>query len=225
MKSDVEYYHDSSEGGIWFECNSSAGQRLVTNLCRSAGAVDCGINRTQAAGMIRVIRQQGLSVRRRPAASKTKPASVLGSNKTLVEYFEGLHGISFCPMSPESLNAVRESAKRARLRTTCLTRSKAEKLRRVLENDGFTVRWKVLEKPKKSPGEKPIGGNTGMTLRCPKCRSSSFTSNKKGFGLGKAITGGVLLGGVGLLGGFVGSDKVQVTCLHCGHQWKAGQRK
>ena len=57
-------------------------------------------------------------------------------------------------------------------------------------------------------------------LRCPRCKSSYITANKKGFGLGKALVGGVLTGGVGLLAGFIGSGKVKCTCLKCGHEWK-----
>jgi len=57
-------------------------------------------------------------------------------------------------------------------------------------------------------------------IKCPKCKSKSITANKKGFGLGKAIIGGILTGGVGLLGGFIGSNKIKLTCLNCGHTWK-----
>lgn len=55
---------------------------------------------------------------------------------------------------------------------------------------------------------------------CPKCGSAQLTANKKGYGLGKGAVGGLLLGPVGLLGGFLGSNKVVITCLKCGHQWK-----
>src|SRR5258706_13743525 len=41
-------------------------------------------------------------------------------------------------------------------------------------------------------------------LACPKCQSTQLTAGRQGFGLGKAVTGGVLLGGVGLLAGFFG---------------------
>lgn len=58
---------------------------------------------------------------------------------------------------------------------------------------------------------------------CPKCKSGQFSVDKKGFGLGKAAAGAVLLGPVGLLGGFMGSDKVKVTCLICGHIWEPGK--
>lgn len=53
-------------------------------------------------------------------------------------------------------------------------------------------------------------------IRCPKCNSTSLDFNKQGFGLKKAIVGGVLTGGYGLLAGFIGSNKVNATCLACG---------
>lgn len=64
---------------------------------------------------------------------------------------------------------------------------------------------------------------TGIT--CPKCSSTSITDHKRGFGVGKALVGGVLTGGVGLLAGFIGSNAVMVTCLRCGHNWQAGKRR
>ena len=60
-------------------------------------------------------------------------------------------------------------------------------------------------------------------LYCPNCGSSQLVANKKGFGAGKALTGAVLTGGVGLLAGFIGSGKVKITCLKCGCQWKPGE--
>ena len=63
--------------------------------------------------------------------------------------------------------------------------------------------------------------------KCPKCGSTSLSGHKKGFGIGKAITGAALgtflLSGPGLLGatlGNKGSQKLYVTCLNCGHKWK-----
>jgi DNA-directed RNA polymerase subunit RPC12/RpoP len=60
-------------------------------------------------------------------------------------------------------------------------------------------------------------------VRCPKCGSTSLTANKKGFGIGKALVGAALTGGVGLLAGGIGKNKVEVTCLKCGKQFKAGK--
>ena len=62
--------------------------------------------------------------------------------------------------------------------------------------------------------------NDEEPVRCPRCRSTQLIANKKGFGLGKAAAGGLLLGPVGLLGGFLGSSKVKITCLKCGYTWK-----
>jgi len=44
---------------------------------------------------------------------------------------------------------------------------------------------------------------------------------QKGFGLGKAAAGLVLLGPVGLLGGMIGRKKVELVCQACGQKWKA----
>ena len=61
-------------------------------------------------------------------------------------------------------------------------------------------------------------------IKCPVCKSTQITPNKKGFGLGKAVVGGLLLGPIGLLGGVIGSDKIKITCLACGHVFEPGQR-
>jgi ribosomal protein S27E len=63
-----------------------------------------------------------------------------------------------------------------------------------------------------------------VQIKCPKCSSTQLTANKKGFGLGNAAVGGLLLGPVGLLGGLIGGGKVKITCLNCGHEWKPGQQ-
>lgn len=60
-------------------------------------------------------------------------------------------------------------------------------------------------------------------LYCPHCGSSQLVANKKGFGAGKALTGAILTGGVGLLAGFIGSGKVKVTCLKCGCKMSPGE--
>ncbi len=60
-------------------------------------------------------------------------------------------------------------------------------------------------------------------IKCPKCKSTQLTANKKGFSGKQALGGAVLTGGVGLLAGTIGSNKIKITCLACGHQFKPGE--
>lgn len=62
-------------------------------------------------------------------------------------------------------------------------------------------------------------------VHCPKCNSTQITANKKGFSVGKAAAGVILTGGIGLLAGGIGRNKVIITCLACGHQFKPGAKK
>lgn len=58
---------------------------------------------------------------------------------------------------------------------------------------------------------------------CPKCGSTSITANKKGYGIGKGVIGAAAVGPIGLVAGNIGRQKVTVTCLNCGHQFKPGK--
>ena len=58
---------------------------------------------------------------------------------------------------------------------------------------------------------------------CPKCYSTNISANKRGFKFGRALVGGVLTLGVGVMAGAVGKNKIEVTCLKCGNTWKAGK--
>lgn len=78
----------------------------------------------------------------------------------------------------------------------------------------------VTEQGKQKQREKEARMKT--EIRCPKCGSNQFAAGNKGFGLGKAAAGGLLLGPVGLLSGFIGSGQVTLSCLRCGNKWKAG---
>lgn len=59
-------------------------------------------------------------------------------------------------------------------------------------------------------------------IKCPKCGSNQVAANKKGFSGQKAVVGGLLTGGVGLLAGTIGSNKVKITCLSCGKEFTPG---
>lgn len=60
---------------------------------------------------------------------------------------------------------------------------------------------------------------------CPKCGSTSLSANKKGFGAGKAAAGMFLTGALaGAVAGGIGANKVEITCLNCGHKFKPGQK-
>ena len=70
---------------------------------------------------------------------------------------------------------------------------------------------------------KPNEPTESEQVKCPKCNSSQITANKRGFKLGRAIGVGIVTGGVGgVIAGAVGKNKVMITCLKCGHTWKAG---
>jgi hypothetical protein len=60
-------------------------------------------------------------------------------------------------------------------------------------------------------------------MRCPNCGSANVTHGKRGFGLKNAAVGALLTGGVGLLAGAIGKNKIQLTCLQCGSSWMAGE--
>ena len=65
--------------------------------------------------------------------------------------------------------------------------------------------------------------NKDEYLCCPKCHSRELHSEQQGFSGGKALAGAVLVGGVGILAGTIGSKDVNITCLKCGHRFKAGE--
>src|SRR5258708_1376521 len=60
-------------------------------------------------------------------------------------------------------------------------------------------------------------------IKCPKCGSNQLSANKKGFSGTKAVGGVILTGGIGLLAGTIGSNKIKITCLACGHQFNPGE--
>lgn len=77
----------------------------------------------------------------------------------------------------------------------------------------------INEEAKRQCEESEKRYEQATTPHCPKCGSTSITAAKKGFGVGKALAGAVVTGGVGLLAGFIGSGKVELICMNCGHKW------
>lgn len=65
----------------------------------------------------------------------------------------------------------------------------------------------------------------GAAIRCPKCNGDNLSSNNRGYSVGKGLTGGLLLGPVGLLFGASGSWQPVLTCLSCGYSWKPEIRR
>lgn len=59
-----------------------------------------------------------------------------------------------------------------------------------------------------------------LSISYPKCYSRNIVTGTRGFSGKNAVTGAVLAGPIGLVGGLHGSSKVQLTCLDCGHEWR-----
>lgn len=59
---------------------------------------------------------------------------------------------------------------------------------------------------------------------CPKCHSTSISTQKRGFKLGRAIATTALTGfiDVGAVAGVAGSGKMINICQKCGYKWKIG---
>lgn len=64
---------------------------------------------------------------------------------------------------------------------------------------------------------------TDGNMACTRCGSTNIRTGQKGFGLGKAAIGGLILGPVGLLGGFIGKNQLKLTCNSCGNSWSPNQ--
>ena len=60
-------------------------------------------------------------------------------------------------------------------------------------------------------------------LLCPNCKSENLSANKKGFSGKKAFAGALLFGGIGILAGTIGSNKIIITCLNCGNEFGIGE--
>lgn len=69
----------------------------------------------------------------------------------------------------------------------------------------------------------PQQTNSGEHISCPRCHSTNIRTGEKGFGLGKAAIGGLILGPVGFLGGFIGKNQLTFSCYSCGKSWSPNQ--
>lgn len=106
----------------------------------------------------------------------------------------------------EMREELREMARQGR------ERKKDPKVQAAIERE---IRSKKREEQERKV-EKPVC--------CPRCGSTQLNAQRKGFGWGKALVGGALTGGIGLLGGFIGSRKILITCLKCGHRFYPGSK-
>ena len=61
-------------------------------------------------------------------------------------------------------------------------------------------------------------------IKCPKCNSDQLSANKHGYSLKKGIGGAVITGGIGLLAGMHGANRVEITCLKCGHVFRPSNK-
>ena len=105
-----------------------------------------------------------------------------------------------------------EKERKRKLKKEEKERKRKELERIMASNPQVSIKPKAVEKKEKDD-----------TVRCPKCGSSQLTANKKGFSLGKAVAGGVLLVPIaGVATGMIGKNKIIVTCLNCGKQFKPG---
>jgi len=61
-------------------------------------------------------------------------------------------------------------------------------------------------------------------VKCPKCKSLNVEimgEKKKGFSVGKAVVGNVLVPGFGTAAGFIGKKgKYDFFCSDCGHRYR-----
>jgi tellurium resistance protein TerD len=92
-------------------------------------------------------------------------------------------------------------------------------------NEGKTKEDFLKQKIEENERLDKLGLNEDDLIRCPKCGSTQITSGNKGFSVGKAVVGDIVAGPVGLVAGAIGSKKTIITCLNCGHEWKAGKIK
>jgi stress response protein SCP2/tellurite resistance protein len=94
------------------------------------------------------------------------------------------------------------------------------------QNNRFPNQQNQMNQPpvsQKYPTSNANRPNGNDEMICPRCHSTNIRSGQKGFGIGKAAIGGLILGPVGLLGGFIGKNQLKFTCNSCGNSWSPSQ--
>jgi len=85
------------------------------------------------------------------------------------------------------------------------------------------VQKPVQQTPAYQPSLYQVPAEDGA-VRCPRCRSTQISANKKGFSGINAVGGVLLVGGIGALAGTVGSNKIKITCMSCNYQFDPGDK-
>jgi len=163
----------------------------------------------------------------------------LNQNKSFTELIELLkHDVSELKVSPYLLKRVSKIPINATVYNSAPTDSSqtceptpVEDKRPYISTPSKPAKSPVVDAPvftlpvsKKQQIKQRIAQNKRDGIACcPKCASTSLSANKKGFGIGKAVVGAAVTGGIGLVAGNIGAKKVRITCLNCGHQWMAGK--
>ncbi|WP_051196305.1 hypothetical protein [Clostridium cadaveris] len=107
--------------------------------------------------------------------------------------------------------------------TTIQRRSKDKEELNAAWNDLKTT-WNQCPLKDMSINQTSHNEDDNNVARCPKCGSTSLTGNKKGFSATKGVLGLAVSPLAGAIVGSTGKNKVIVTCLKCGHHWKAGKK-
>jgi predicted RNA-binding Zn-ribbon protein involved in translation (DUF1610 family) len=105
-------------------------------------------------------------------------------------------------------------------KTNAKLEKEKEKLKRKAEMERLRNAGRTVPPSKQVSHQ---SNNNSNVARCPKCGSTSITANKKGFSLAKGALGVATVGAYGVLAAGHGKNKVLVTCLNCGKQWKPGK--